>query len=70
MATLTLDIPGQLRQLRTLLSIEEAATLLGVCEETVRRDIKAGKLRAIKMGSRWKVDPTVLAEFIEARQCH
>jgi excisionase family DNA binding protein len=68
MATLTLDIPGQLRTMQTLLSVEDAASWLGVCAETVRRDIKAGKLPAIKMGGRWKVDPIVLADFLETRQ--
>lgn len=70
MATLTLDIPGQLRTMQTLLSVEDAAAWLGTCEETVRRLRRAGKLSMVNIGGRWKVDPTVLAAFIEARQCH
>lgn len=49
-----------------LLSVMEAATRLGLSEETVRRYIRHGELSAIKFGRRVLVHPEDLDAFIDS----
>jgi excisionase family DNA binding protein len=52
-----------------LLSIEEAAQHLGgIARSTVYREIGAGRLRTIKVGSRRLVPSSALVDFIEERR--
>lgn len=37
-------------------SISEAAAILGVSQDTIRRRIRQGKLQAEKIGDRWQVE--------------
>lgn len=46
------------------LSKAEAAALIGVCEKTVERMISEGKLRAHKVGGRWKIFQLDLDAFL------
>lgn len=46
-----------------LRSTKEAATILGVCEETVRRYIREKKLKASKIGN-YRISDADLAAFI------
>ena len=41
----------------------EAARYLGVSEETVRRNIRSRRLRAIRRGTQWFIDRQDLAVF-------
>src|ERR671926_718256 len=47
------------------LSLSEVAGLMGVSERTIRRWIKAGKLRAYKPGRDYKIPESGLRQFIE-----
>ncbi len=49
-----------------LLSTEEVAEKLQVDEQTVRRWIKSGKLKAFKPGREWRISPTALEALLEA----
>ncbi len=54
-------------------SVREAAELIGVCRETVRQEIKAGRLVARQKGSKWlvlreSVEEWIALETDEARQ--
>jgi len=51
-----------------LLKIKEAAELLAVNPETVRRLIRKGKLKAVKIGRLWRIrkeDIEALAEGVQ-----
>ncbi len=48
-----------------LLSVPEVAKHLGVTDETVRRHVRSGKLRAEKLGHQWFVHVVDLDSFSE-----
>ena len=50
---------------RLTYSIEEAAAALGVCRETVYRQIKRRKLKVVKLGSRTLVRREALQEMLD-----
>jgi excisionase family DNA binding protein len=50
-----------------LLSLEDVAGRLQVSDQTVRRWIKSGKLPAYKPGLEWRIKPSDLEEFLQAR---
>jgi excisionase family DNA binding protein len=54
--------PGQARR---LLSLKEAATLLGVSKASIRRLIWAGKLPSVRILRRIQIDIRDLDRFIE-----
>ena len=59
-------IRGQIVFNRTeLLSVPEAAKRLGANEETVRRHVRSGRLRAEKLGNQWFIHLDDLAAFSE-----
>lgn len=47
------------------LTVEDVAQKLQIHWQTVLSYIKSGKLRAVKLGRGYRVDPTDFAEFIE-----
>jgi excisionase family DNA binding protein len=47
------------------LSLSEVAGLMGVSERTIRRWIKAGKLRAYKPGRDYRIPESALRQFVE-----
>ncbi|MEF2229400.1 MAG: helix-turn-helix domain-containing protein [Pseudodesulfovibrio sp.] len=49
----------------TLLTVKEVAELLRVHQRTAYRLITGGSIRAIKIGSQWRVPESLLMEFIE-----
>lgn len=54
-----------------LLTVRQVAKRLSVHEETVRRWIAAGRLRAIKLGSRaagWRIRQGELDRFLQERE--
>lgn len=48
---------------RDKLSVREASNRLGVHEETVRRRVRSGSLRAEKLGGQWFIDREDLNVF-------
>jgi excisionase family DNA binding protein len=48
-----------------LLSVPDAAKRLGISEETVRRHVRSGKLRAEKLGHQWFIHVDDLRAFSE-----
>ena len=53
----TIDLPA-------MLSPERAAALLDMNPETIRRYIREGRLKATKIGNRWKISESDLAAFL------
>lgn len=49
----------------TFLTVEQVAQKLQIHWQTVLRFIKAGKLRAVKLGRGYRIDPDDLAKFVE-----
>lgn len=49
----------------TLLTVREVAELLRVHQRTAYRLITGGSIKAIKIGSQWRVPEGALMEFIE-----
>ena len=47
----------------TELTTPEAARYLGVSEETVRRNIRSRRLKAIRRGTQWFIDRQDLSAF-------
>jgi len=52
------------------LSVPEAAKHLGVIEETVRRHVRSGKLRAERLGHQWFIHVDDLGTFSEQYNPH
>lgn len=62
-----LDVIARVRQRMGLLTVSETAKLLNVSEDTVRRAIARGGLRAIRIASVVRIDPTELAAWLTGR---
>lgn len=52
-------------QLEPLLKIEDAARLLGRAHWTMRHDVKAGKLRCVRIGRRIMIEQSEIRRLIE-----
>lgn len=48
-----------------LYSVKEAQNYLGVCDETIYRYIKSGKLKAVRVGGLWRISSEALEEFLK-----
>lgn len=51
--------------LEPLLTIEDAARILGRTHWTLRHDVKAGRLRCIRIGRRIMIEPSEIRRLIE-----
>lgn len=51
-----------------LLEVSHVAHRLSSSQEFVRKLIRDGKLAAIRLGTRWRVDPADLQAFIDAQR--
>ncbi len=55
-----------------MISMQEAATRLGLSLSTVRRRVYSGEIPAANMGSeimpRWRIDEAELQDYIDARR--
>src|SRR3989442_8977624 len=51
--------------LEPLLKVEEVANILGRTHWTIRQDIRAGRLRAIRIGRRIMIEPAEVRRVIE-----
>jgi hypothetical protein len=49
-----------------LLNIDEAARIIGRAHWTLRRDIRGGKLRCVRIGRRIMIEPSEIRRLIEA----
>ena len=47
-----------------LLTISEVAIIIQVGAETVRRHLRSGKLRGVKVGGQWRVRESELSKFV------
>ena len=47
------------------LDLGEAAQMIGVHKRTVLREIRRGRLRGLKIGSRWRVRVAELKAYVE-----
>ncbi len=57
----------ELRSMRSLLSVQQVANIIGSCIATVRRYATSGKLAYVRIGNRLRFDPSVVAVFLESR---
>lgn len=57
-----------LSPLPRLLEVQHVAHRLSASQEFVRRLIREKKLAAIRLGTRWRVDPVDLQAFIDAQR--
>jgi excisionase family DNA binding protein len=53
-----------------LLEVAHVAHRLSASQEFVRRLIRDGKLKAVRLGKRWRVDPVDLEAFINKQRTH
>jgi len=53
---------------RRLLTVDQAAEYLQVTSRWVRRILRDGHLKGVKIGKLWRVKPEDLLEYIEARR--
>jgi excisionase family DNA binding protein len=51
-----------------LLSVREVARQLGLATKTVRKLIRSGSLRGVRIGRAWRVDKSDLELFVERRR--
>lgn len=59
---MSIPLPGW--PAREFVSISELAAMLGVCSATVWRWIRAGKLKAAKAGTRWRIAKAAVMAFL------
>lgn len=59
------NIPIAAQDSRTLLTYKQVAAILQVCEKTIFNKVKAGELKAVRLGSTVRIDPNDLTAFIE-----
>lgn len=52
--------------METFLTVEQVSEKLQVHWQTVLRFIKTGKLRAVKLGRGYRIDPNDLDDFVES----
>jgi len=50
---------------RTLLTYKQVAAILQLCEKTIFNKVKAGELKAVRLGGTVRIDSSDLAAFIE-----
>lgn len=65
-------LPGWVREAPPVMTVSEAARVLGVAEKTLRRAIEAGELQAMRVGrgaerAHWRVTQDQLVEYVERR---
>lgn len=51
---------AEILALPALITREQAARVMGASEFTVWRQLKAGKIKAVKVGSRWRINKAAL----------
>ena len=51
----------------TWLTVEEVSKEFRVSEETVRRHIRAGKLKAVKVGRQYRIERKWLVDWVASR---
>lgn len=56
------------KPLASLLTVNDVATHLKVSERTVRREVRARRLRCVRIGRRLLFDPADVARFVAARK--
>ena len=56
---------GEYTMLMPLLTVQECAARINVHEDTIRKAIRRGDLRAVKFGRQWAVDEADLERFIK-----
>jgi len=56
-----------LTEIKSMLSVKEAADLLDVHPSTIRKAMLAGELEYVNMGHRYRVSRDELARWIEAK---
>ena len=59
--TPAIDLPNH------ALDVFEVAEVLDVCDATVRREAKRGRLHGTKVGSRWRFQPAAVAAYLDGR---
>ena len=47
------------------MDVYEAADVCGCNVDTMRREIRRGRLRATKVGSRWRVTPDAVSDYLD-----
>ena len=53
--------------MKGLLTPTEAAELLKVKESTIKTYLRAGELKGLKLGTRWRIAPEDLQAFIDKK---
>jgi len=48
-----------------LLTVQDVMDRLRVADETIYRHIRSGKLRAVRVGSLWRIPEDALDEFLQ-----
>lgn len=51
--------------LERCLGLKEASLFLGTCTRTVTREIQRGKLRAFRVGRKWKIQMCDLRRYMD-----
>lgn len=59
-------IPEELRDIR-LYTLEEIVPIVGVTHRTLLTYVTTGRLKATKIGGKWKVTRQVLEDFISGK---
>ena len=48
-----------------LLPLSRAAVMAGVCEKSLKREIDLGRLPAIRLGDRWRINSEILRRWLQ-----
>jgi excisionase family DNA binding protein len=58
----------KLREMRCFLTLKEAGAVLHLTTKTLRRWSERGRIPAKKLGAEWRLDPAVLANWLEQQE--
>lgn len=64
------EADAEIRRAERLLEVAHVAHRLNVSQEYVRRLVRRGKLPAIRLERRIRIEPADLDAFIRQRRCH
>jgi len=63
-----MDIIETIDNFSRALTVEELAGIVAVSEKTLYRHIRAGKLKAIKIGGQLRLNPKTTADWLRQRE--
>lgn len=59
---------GFIDSMPTITTVKELAEILRTSTQTIIRDIKRGRLKAVKVGNGWRITKDAVVEYLELKK--